>query len=248
MWAATSSLERTVSVRLGSCEDPAGAMDELASGDVGLWEDGARRLAEELRRLREERDAAIKAAITARRELKGIEESADIPRFQEQRESLRAELANLVNEYRAVSTANALIADALKIYVRERQPAVLASGSKAFSTVTNGRYVRVQQDDAGGLESVVVVNRDGQQLKPAVLSKGAQQQPYLSIRLALVAEFATRTEPLPLIMDDCLVNFDPQRAAAVAGLLAERSADGQCLLFTCHPETAELMAGQTPGR
>ena len=96
MWAATRSLERTVSVRLGSCEDPAGAMDELASGDVGLWEDGARRLAEELRRLREERDAAIKAAITARRELKGIEESADIPRFQEQRESLRAELANLV--------------------------------------------------------------------------------------------------------------------------------------------------------
>ena len=241
------SLERAVSVRLGSCEDPEGAMDELASGDAGVWEGEARRLSEELAQRRDERDAAIKAATTARGELQGIEESADIPRLQEQRESLRAELANLVHEYRVVSTANALIADTLKTYVRERQPAVLASGSKAFSTVTNGRYVRVQQDDAGGLESVVVVNRDGQQLKPDMLSKGAQQQLYLSIRLALVAEFATRTEPLPLIMDDCLVNFDPKRAAAVAGLLAERSADGQCLLFTCHPETAELVAGQTAG-
>ena len=94
---------------------------------------------------------------------------------------------------------------------------------------------------------MVVVKRDGQQLRPDLLSKGTQQQLYLSIRLALVAEFAKRTAPLPLIMDDCLVNFDPKRAAAVAGLLAERSADGQCLLFTCHPETAELMARQTAG-
>jgi len=241
------SLERTISVRLGSCEGPAAAMDELASGDVSLWKDEASRLREELGRLRDERDAAIKAATTARGQLKRIEESADIPRLQEERESLRAELADLVHEYRAVSTASALIADTLKTYVRERQPAVLATGSEAFSTVTNGRYVRVQQDDAGGLESVVVVNRDGQRLTPDVLSKGAQQQLYLSIRLALVAEFAKRTEPLPLIMDDCLVNFDPKRAAAVAGLLAERSADAQCLLFTCHPETAELMAGQTAG-
>ena len=33
----------------------------------------------------------------------------------------------------------------------------------------------------------------------------------------------------------------------MAALLSERSAHGQCLLFTCHPETAELMARQTAG-
>jgi uncharacterized protein YhaN len=48
-------------------------------------------------------------------------------------------------------------------------------------------------------------------------------------------------------MDDCLVNFDHHRAAAVAELLAGRFADGQCLLFTCHPETAQLLAAQTSG-
>ena len=141
---------------------------------------------------RDERDAAIKAATTAQRELQEIEESADISRLQEQRESLCAELANLVHEYRVVRTANALIADTLRALRTRRQPAVLASGSKAFSMVTNGRYVRVQQDDVGGLESVVVVNRDGQQLKPDMLSKGAQQQLYLSIRLALVARSSPR--------------------------------------------------------
>lgn len=48
-------------------------------------------------------------------------------------------------------------------------------------------------------------------------------------------------------MDDCLVNFDPRRAAQVARLLVESARDGQCLLFTCHPETVELVLEQSGG-
>ena len=40
-----------------------------------------------------------------------------------------------------------------------------------------------------------MVDGDGRQLKLDLLSKGTQQQLYLAIRLALVAEFAKRTEP-----------------------------------------------------
>jgi len=243
---ALSSTERAVTVRLAACEDPVAAEGELASGDIGVWQDKVDRLGEDLARRRSDRDAAIQAATTALREREAIERSADIPRLQEQRESLLAEMAAHVHEYRVVSTANALVAATLKTFVRDRQPAVFASASQAFATVTHGRYTEVQQDEEVGLDSVAVLNREGVQLRPDMLSKGTQQQLYLSIRLALVSEFGRRT-PLPLIMDDCLVNFDPQRAAAVAGLLAERSAEGQCLLFTCHPETAELMAGQTVG-
>lgn len=113
--------------------------------------------------------------------------------------------------------------------------------------VTGGRWECIEQDEASSFQSVVVVGRDGTRLPPEKLSRGTQQQLYVAVRLALVAEFASRTEPLPLIMDDCLVNFDPKRAAALAALLIERSADGQCLLFTCHPETADLMAAQSGG-
>ena len=146
-----------------------------------------------------------------------------------------------------VSAARALIAQTLRSYVRERQPDVLARASESLRAVTAARYVRVEQDEEAGLASLVVVQADGRRLPPEVLSTGTQQQLYLAIRLALAAEFAARTGPLPLIMDDCLVNFDPRRAAAVAALLAEHAAPGQCLLFTCHPQTAELMAAQTAG-
>jgi len=120
-----SALKGTIDVSLASAEDSDAAMDELASGDVGVWNDEVDGLARAMDELQEERDAAIKAATTARAQIDQIERSADIPRLQEQCESLKAELADLVHEYRVVSTARALIADTLTSYVRERVPGIL---------------------------------------------------------------------------------------------------------------------------
>lgn len=244
---SAAALDRAISVRLGSCTDHLAARDELDCGAAEVWQREIDDLEHRIAELNETRDQTIEAATTARNEIAAIESSVDIPRLQEERESLRAELAALAHNYRVASTADALIESTLKTFVRDRQPAVLDAGGRAFSALTGSRYTRVEQDDELSLQSVVVVAADGSRLRPEVLSKGTQQQLYLAIRLALVEEFAQRTEPLPLIMDDCLVNFDPRRAAAVAALLAERSAAHQCLLFTCHPETADLMARQTAG-
>lgn len=244
---AIAALERAVTLGLSAGNDPQRARRELAEGDVDIWTDKVATLGEEVRGLRDERDAALGAARDAATRRHEIEESADVPRLQEELESLRAQLAALRREYRVVSAARALVADTLRVYVRDRQPAVLEAGSQAFAAVTGGRYTGVEQDGDGALESVVVIPRDGGRLTPDQLSKGTQQQLYLSVRLALAELSAGSAEALPLIMDDCLVNFDPARAAALARLLAERAADGQALLFTCHPETADLMAQQTAG-
>jgi AAA domain len=240
-------LERAISVGLAVSRDPEAAENELATGDPGIWEDQVLQLDDEVRRLRGERDAAMKEATEARMQMRAIAESADIARLQGELESHRARLLELTREYKVVSAARALVAETLRAYVRDRQPAVLEDGSTAFQAVTNGRYLRVEQDGEGALESIVVIDRDGVRKSPDQLSTGTQQQLYLSIRLALASMFAGRSEPLPIVMDDCLVNFDPARAASLAALLAERSSDGQALLFTCHPETAELMQAQTAG-
>ena len=60
------------------------------------------------------------------------------------------------------------------------------------------------------------------------------------------------TAALPVIMDDILVNFDPERAARAARVLAQAAAGDpatpghQILFFTCHPETAQLLAAAAP--
>ena len=50
-------------------------------------------------------------------------------------------------------------------------------------------------------------------------------------------------------MDDVLVNFDDERAAAAANLLAAfaREGDRQLLFFTCNERTRELLHEADPG-
>nr|MBP7165983.1 hypothetical protein [Bacillota bacterium] len=71
------------------------------------------------------------------------------------------------------------------------------------------------------------------------LSCGTEQQLYLAVRCGLVREYCSHAEPMPVMVDDVLVNFDPVRQAAAARVLAELSDVCQVLVFTCHPQTAE---------
>jgi uncharacterized protein YhaN len=50
-----------------------------------------------------------------------------------------------------------------------------------------------------------------------------------------------------VLMDDVVVNFDPERRAGAVTAVAELSAIRQVLFFTCHPETAEELAGSVVG-
>ena len=47
---------------------------------------------------------------------------------------------------------------------------------------------------------------------------------------------------LPVVMDDVLVNFDDERAAAMARVLGTFAESHQVLFFTCSSRTRDLLA------
>mgnify|MGYP000614926973 CR=1 FL=1 len=74
----------------------------------------------------------------------------------------------------------------------------------------------------------------------------AREQAYLALRLAYIKNHALHAAPLPVIMDEVLVNFDPQRAERTARAFVELTGGGQgkahqMLYFTCQPHMAELL-------
>ena len=72
----------------------------------------------------------------------------------------------------------------------------------------------------------------------AGLSRGTSEQLYLALRFGLVEHFVeTSGEPLPIVMDDILVNFDDERATRAARSIEELSKTCQIIYFTCHPTT-----------
>jgi uncharacterized protein YhaN len=248
--ARLRDLQQQLERRLGPAEQAQAALAELGSGDADGWRTELDGLEERMVELQAQRDQAVEVRRVAHDARVELEESGSIPVLQAERASLLAELAMAVHEYRLLATAKRLVDDTFKQYARERQPEVLSEASHAFATVTRGAYVRLDPFDSEGAEGIVAVSADDEMRSSEQLSRGTREQLYVVMRLALASDLARRRTPpghLPLVMDDCLVNFDPQRAEATARLLAGWALDAQCLLFTCHPETAELLLEASQG-
>ena len=101
------------------------------------------------------------------------------------------------------------------------------------------------------LRSLTVLPEQGEPVSPENLSRGAREQAYLALRLAYIANHAAHAAPLPIIMDEVLVNFDPRRAERTARAFVELTGGGQneahqLFYFTCQPHMAELLRKAEP--
>ncbi len=220
-----------------------GAVEALASGDVSRWEalasDADTALAEREREL-ETAEAGLRGVRAA---CEALENADEVPTLELEWAALTAELEETVRDWRVLAAAAGFVEEAEQEFEKTRQPAVLREASRAFATVTGDRYERVAQDEHAS--ALVVVERGGLVKQAgAELSRGTAEALYLAVRLGLAGELARRGTALPLVMDDALVNLDPERAAAMAIVLGDVAQRHQVLFFTCHPTTRDLLMGQ----
>jgi uncharacterized protein YhaN len=135
--------------------------------------------------------------------------------------------------WREHATVNRILERVRVHYEAHRQPETLAEATKYLSKLTGGEYARIWTPIADDV--LLVENSAGESLGVELLSRGAREQLFLSVRLALAATFARRGVNLPMVLDDVLVNFDATRAQRAAEVLCEFAAGGhQLLVFTCH--------------
>jgi uncharacterized protein YhaN len=78
------------------------------------------------------------------------------------------------------------------------------------------------------------------------MSDGTCDQLYLALRLASLEAWLDHHEPLPFIVDDVLLTFDDERAAAALGVLADLSARTQVIFFTHHQHLIEIAQQHLP--
>jgi uncharacterized protein YhaN len=123
-------------------------------------------------------------------------------------------------------------------YEKDKQPAVIRYSSGHFARITDGKYsgIRTGIDD----KEIRIFDQRESSLRISELSRGTREQLLISLRLGFIEEYEKNTEPLPLVVDEILVNSDPVRALQTAGILEKFAENRQLLLFTCHPSTADL--------
>jgi uncharacterized protein YhaN len=190
-----------------------------------------------------ELDARGHALSTRAGELQGelatLEQGVELGERRQELAIAEGRAAELARAWAVRAVALRLLEQTRHRYERERQPRVVQDATAYFERITGGAYERIVA--APGEATVRVEPVGGAPRLTDELSRGTAEQLYLALRFGLIEQFARTAEPLPVVMDDILVNFDAERAARAASAIRSLAERHQVLYFTCHPWTAELL-------
>ncbi len=234
--------------RLRRLAGPGGTLDrlsaDLAATALPTLEDDLVNLEVEIKEVDERRTGVIREQATLETEIKDLTSEEETSELRARRESLKANLDSTARQWSVLTLAHGLMAEAQKKYEQERQPAIIRHADAFFQTITAGRYRDLISPL--GTQKLTVADRDGSRKEPEQLSKGTQEALYLALRFGLIRQFGEQACSLPVIVDEILVNFDPERGQRAAEGFAELSKTNQVLVFTCHPTIRDLFTAASP--
>lgn len=161
---------------------------------------------------------------------------------QERVQEIVAEIEELSQRYIRLKLASVLLKQAIERYREKHQDPVLRRASELFAHLTCYSFERLQIDvDERSGEHRLFGLKAGNKLIPVQgMSDGTADQLYLALRIASLETYLHAHEPIPLIVDDVLIQCDDQRAIAALQTFAELSGQTQVIFFTHHQHLVEL--------
>ena len=193
----------------------------------------------ELDRVTAERDEAKSRADIAAGRIAAIGSAPDLEAALARK---RERLAAAQDEYDAIALAMEALERANAELQQRFSPELGKRAATYFAAMTGGKYDAVALDRsfrALASESGESIPRD-----VMLLSRGASDQLYLAVRLAICDMVLPAENRVPLVLDDALINFDDTRCAAALELLSQIARTRQILLLTCQHREAAYLAGR----
>jgi uncharacterized protein YhaN len=153
----------------------------------------------------------------------------------------RAEMGVQAEAYVRKRAEAALLRWTVERYRAERQAPLLKRASAVFSELTLGRYQSLGVSADDGRTRLVGIQSDGATVVAVeLMSEGAIDQLFLSLRIAAVEESVAGGIRLPFLADDLFTTYDDERSAAGFRVLSKLAEQTQVLFFTHHEHLAEL--------
>ncbi len=171
-------------------------------------------------------------------DLKRLEGESELAEVATALESDREKLRIARKDWMAAKMALHMLDIVKGDFEKEKQPEVIKFAGMYFRQITGGRYTGLRTLLEG--KELHVVDEKEQFKTLGQLSRGTREQLLISLRLGLIHEYERHSEPLPVIMDEVLVNFDNNRAKSIAEIISDFARQRQVMLFTCHPTSVKL--------
>ena len=225
--------------RLSGPGEPLKALkNQLGDTDFQAIRDEARRAKEGHDAIDEDINRSSSEQGEIKSDLKKLTSEEESSKLRLDRHRLLEEMRGHAREWAVRTIAENLLKEAQGKFEKERQPDVVRHSEDFFRSITDGRYQTVFSPL--GSSEIQVTDSSGVSKQPNQLSRGTREQLFLSLRFGLVRELGQRSERLPVIVDEALVNFDPERGLRAAIAFTKLAETNQVLVFTCHPTIVEL--------
>lgn len=183
-----------------------------------------------------------------RKEADRMDGSGEAARVQQEQHNRLSGMRRQAEKYAELTIAQESLKLAIEHYRQQNEGPILGKASRFFSRMTGGEYesLRVDFDDKDQPRLIGVRPQRGGTVAANRMSDGTADALYLSLRLASLEVHLDECEPVPLIVDDCLVQFDDDRATAALEILSEMANRTQVILFTHHCHLLELAERSLP--
>lgn len=212
---------------------------ELENEDADEVEAQLAALGEELEGVDDQYDELTKSAAVLERELAQEAGDAALDAAQQSQDIVR-QLQDNVERYVRVKLSRLILDQEIERYRQTNQNPVLARTSELFRQLTCGSFQGVDVSEQSDEQYLVGVRDDNNELRADAMSDGTRDQLFLALRMASLENHLHDSRVMPLIVDDILVNFDDNRAAAAFEVLGQVSQKTQVLFFTHHSRLADL--------
>lgn len=167
----------------------------------------------------------------------GESKAADIS---DKMESILSQIREAAQEYTSLTLASDCMNAEIDLYRKKNQGPLLSRAGDIMKTITlekiHGLGTYYDSDD----KPILVALKNGSRLTVDQLSDGTRDQLYLALRLASLEQRMKQREPMPLITDDVLIQFDDTRAIESLKVLAKLSDQTQIIIFTHHEHLVQL--------
>ncbi|MCR4411365.1 MAG: AAA family ATPase, partial [Thermoguttaceae bacterium] len=199
-------------------------------------------LDEQVRLLADRRDELQRTIGREEQALRSMDPGPQAAECAEQVQDLLARLEADAAQFVRLKLALAVLREGIERYRKKNEGHVLRRAGELFRRLTRGSFDGLVEDpdEEGQIVLKGVRARTGQRVELAAMSDGTADQLYLALRVASLEHYLEGKEPMPFVIDDVLVGFDDDRAAAALDVLAELSRRTQVIFFTHHAHLVGL--------
>lgn len=158
-----------------------------------------------------------------------------IPTIEEEIKEIENELVEGKKQLRASNIAVDTLKEAYEEVRSSFGPILNKNVVLSFENFTSGKYTDVMVSDNYEMK----VRNENNIMQANILSNGANDQLYLSLRLAFI-EMIFRSKNVSLYLDDAFVQYDDKRIEKTIKYLVKENFK-QCILFTCQRRERNIL-------